>query len=227
MPYTSSTVKQVVQLGLINAYVVQQDDGITLIDALNPKGEQRILAAAEAVGGAITRIVLTHAHPDHVGSLDALVAALPGVEVITSGREAKILAGDRSLEPSEPTDGKFLGKPLAISTRATRTVEDGDHVGTLRVIATPGHSPGHTAFLDERDGTLFCGDVFSTIGRVATTAGPDLRFPLPGFVTWSRPIELESAKRLRALDPQRLAPGHGKVVEQPGAAMDRAIARKS
>jgi glyoxylase-like metal-dependent hydrolase (beta-lactamase superfamily II) len=227
MPYASSTTKQVVQLGLINAYVVLEDDGVTVIDALNPKGESRILAAAEALGAPIKRIVLTHAHPDHVGSLDALVAAVPGVEVITSGREAKLLAGDRSLEPGEPADGKFLGKPLAITTRATRTVEDGDTVGSLRVIASPGHSPGHVAFLDERDGTLFGGDVYSTIGRVATTAGPDLRFPLPGFVTWSRPIELESAKKLRALDAQRLAPGHGKVVESPGTAMDRAIARKS
>lgn len=227
MPFASSTARQVVQFGLINAYVVREDDGLTLIDALNPKGEQRILAAAEALGGSITKIVLTHAHPDHVGSLDALIAALPGVEVITSGREARLLAGDRSLEPGEPTDGKFLGKPLSVKARATRTVEDGDRVGSLLVVASPGHSPGHIALLDERDGTLFCGDVYSTIGRVATTAGPDWRFPLPGFVTWSRPIELESARRLRGLDPQRLAPGHGKVVEQPGAAMDRAIARRS
>lgn len=227
MPYESSTAKQIVQLGLINAYLVREDDGLTLIDALNPKGEGRILDAAKAFGGAITRIVITHAHPDHVGSLDALIAALPGVEVVTSTREAKLLAGDRSLEPGEPTDGKFLGKPLSLKTRATRTVDDGDRIGSLRVVMSPGHSPGHMALLDERDGTLFSGDVYSTIGRVATTAGPDLRFPLPGFVTWSPSIELESAKRLRALDAQRLAPGHGKVVEQPGAAMDRAIARKA
>lgn len=227
MSFASSTTKQVVQFGLINAYVVLEDDGITVIDALNPKGEGKIVAAAEALGGPIKRIVLTHAHPDHVGSLDALVAALPGVEVITGVREAKLLAGDRSLAPGEPTDGKFVGKPLAVKTRATRTVEDGAHIGSLRVIASPGHSPGHIALVDERDGTLFCGDVFSTIGRVATTAGPDWRFPIPGAVTWHRPTELESAKRLRALDPQRLAPGHGKVVEQPATAMDRAIARKS
>lgn len=227
MPYASSTTKQVVQFGLINAYVVREDDGVTLIDALNPKGETRILAAAEALGGAIKRIALTHAHPDHVGSLDALVAALPGVEVLASPRDAKLLAGDRSPQPGDPEDVRFPGKPLSIRSRATRTVEDGERIGSLQVIATPGHSPGHIAFLDERDGTLFCGDVFSTVGRVATTAGPDWRFPLPGAVTWHRPTELESAKRLRALDPQRLAPGHGKVVEQPGAAMDRAIARKS
>jgi glyoxylase-like metal-dependent hydrolase (beta-lactamase superfamily II) len=51
------------------------------------------------------------------------------------------------------------------------------------------------------------------------------RFPLVGFATWHRPTALESAKALRALEPARLAPGHGKVVESPLAAMDAAIKR--
>jgi glyoxylase-like metal-dependent hydrolase (beta-lactamase superfamily II) len=45
------------------------------------------------------------------------------------------------------------------------------------------------------------------------------------MATWHRPTALESARFLRALDPARIAPGHGKVVEDPGAAMDAAIAR--
>jgi glyoxylase-like metal-dependent hydrolase (beta-lactamase superfamily II) len=45
------------------------------------------------------------------------------------------------------------------------------------------------------------------------------------FATWHRPTALESAKELRKLDPARLAPGHGKIIESPGAAMDKAIAR--
>jgi hypothetical protein len=60
---------------------------------------------------------------------------------------------------------------------------------------------------------------------VATTAKPNPRFPLPAMSTWHRPTALETARALRALDPARLAAGHGKVVEAPGAAMDRAIAR--
>jgi glyoxylase-like metal-dependent hydrolase (beta-lactamase superfamily II) len=51
-------------------------------------------------------------------------------------------------------------------------------------------------------------------------------FPLALF-TWHRPTELESARALRALEPARLAPGHGKVVESPLGAMDLAIARAS
>jgi glyoxylase-like metal-dependent hydrolase (beta-lactamase superfamily II) len=47
------------------------------------------------------------------------------------------------------------------------------------------------------------------------------------MATWHRPTALETARKLRELDPDRLAPGHGKVLENPGAAMDRAIARAS
>ena len=45
------------------------------------------------------------------------------------------------------------------------------------------------------------------------------------MATWSKTVEIASAKALRAIDPAALAPGHGKVVENPGAAMDRAIAK--
>ena len=93
------------------------------------------------------------------------------------------------------------------------------------MIAAPGHTPGHVALLDTRDRTLFCGDAYSTLGGVETTAKINWRFPLPTLATWHRPTALESARALRALDPARLAPGHGKVVESPAARMDRAIER--
>ena len=226
MPYSSANATQVVQFGLINAYLVREDDGLTLIDALMPKGDRKVIAAAQKLGAPIRRITLTHAHPDHVGALDALIEALPGVELIVAAREAKPLAGDRSPEPGEPK-GRLLGGPVKVKARPDRLVEPGDTIGSLRVVAAPGHSQGQVAFLDTRDGTLFCGDAYSTVGGVATTAGPYVRFPLPGFVSWHRPTALQTARELRALDPKRLAPGHGKVVESPAAAMDRAIARSA
>jgi hypothetical protein len=60
---------------------------------------------------------------------------------------------------------------------------------------------------------------------VATSARVNPRFPLPGLATWHRPTVLESARALRALNPERLAPGHGKVVESPAVAMDAALER--
>ena len=115
--------------------------------------------------------------------------------------------------------------PQSAGPAPTRTVNAGDRIGSLEVIASPGHTPGHIALFDTRDKTLICGDAYATLGGVATTAKGSRLFPLPSFASWHKPTALASAKALRALDPARLAPGHGKVVEAPGAAMDKAIAR--
>jgi len=151
---------------------------------------------------------------------------LPGVEVLISTRDARFLHKDMSLDPGEPQD-KLRGSWPGAKTEPTRTFEPGDMIGSLEVVAAPGHTPGHVAFLDRRDGTLLAGDAYSTLGGVATSAKANPLFPLVAAATWHRPTALESARALRALDPQRLAPGHGKIVDAPGAAMDRAIAKAS
>ena len=217
-------INKITKLGLVNAYLVQEDDGLTLVDALIPGADKRILAAAATLGAPIVRIALTHAHGDHIGSLDKLAAALPGVEVLISGRDARLLTKDKTPDPGEP-QAKLRGGYPGAETAPTATFAPGDRIGSLEVHAAPGHTPGQVAFLDTRDGTLYCADSYSTVGGVATTAKPYLRFPLPGLATWHRPTALETARAMRALDPARLAPGHGGVVERPGAAMDRAIAR--
>ena len=67
----------------------------------------------------------------------------------------------------------------------------------------------------ERDGTLYSGDVYSTLGGMSTTARVNPLFPLPTMATWHRATELASAEKLIELAPERLAPGHGRVVELP------------
>jgi glyoxylase-like metal-dependent hydrolase (beta-lactamase superfamily II) len=215
-------VHRIAVLGFVNAYLVEEDDGFTLVDTMLPRCAGRIRKAAGE--RPIKRIALTHAHGDHIGSLDALAEKLPGVEVIISTRDARLLAKDMTLDPGEPED-KLRGSYPGAKTRPTRTFEPGERIGSLEVVASPGHTPGHVAFLDTRDRTLYCGDTYSTLGGVATTAKVNPRFPLPALATWHRPTVLESAQALRALEPARLAPGHGKVVESPGPAMDAAIAR--
>jgi glyoxylase-like metal-dependent hydrolase (beta-lactamase superfamily II) len=212
------------RLGLVNAFLVAEDDGLTLIDTGLPRSEKAILKAARRLGAPIRRIVLTHAHADHTGSLDALAVALPGVEILIGERDARLLAGDTSLDPAEPQDA-VRGSFADIRTRPTGALVPGERVGSLEVVAAPGHTPGQVALLDTRDRTLYCADAFSSLGGVATSAKLNPRFPLPAFATWHKPTALATAKALRALDPARLAPGHGPVVERPGAAMDRAIAR--
>jgi glyoxylase-like metal-dependent hydrolase (beta-lactamase superfamily II) len=217
---------RVSRFGFVNSYLVEDEDGLTLIDTMIPGSAKAIVAGAEEHGMPITRILLTHAHQDHIGSLDALHEAVPDAEVIIGARERRLLRKDKSLDPGEPVDKVRGGYPGA-KVEPTRTLQPGDRIGALEAYAAPGHTPGQLAYLDTRDGTLFCADAYSTLGGVATSAKANWRFPLPYFASWHRPTALETAKTLRALDPKRLAPGHGKVVESPGAAMDAAIAKAS
>lgn len=217
-------VHRISRFGVVNAYLVDESDGLTLIDTLIPKSGQKLIGAAAQTGKPIVRIVLTHAHGDHVGSLDELHCSLPEAEVSISTRDARPLAGDMRLDADEP-QAKLRGGYPAVETKPDRTFEPGERIGSLEVIAAPGHTPGQVALLDSRDGSLYCGDAYSTLGGMATTARPHLLFPLPGLSTWHPPTTVETARTLRALDPARLAPGHGRVFEGPAPQMDRALAK--
>jgi glyoxylase-like metal-dependent hydrolase (beta-lactamase superfamily II) len=219
----TKSIHRVARFGLVNGYLVEEEDGLTVIDTGLKGMEKAVVAKAQELGAPIRRIALTHAHGDHVGSLDALAAQVPGVEVILSEREAPFLQKDMTHRAGE--EGKFKGSWPGAQTKPTRTVQAGERIGSLEVVATPGHTAGHIAFLDTRDRTVYCGDVFSTIGGMASSAKTYWRFPLPAGATWDPVRDLESARVLRALEPTAIAPGHGKVVRDPLAAMDRAIAR--
>jgi glyoxylase-like metal-dependent hydrolase (beta-lactamase superfamily II) len=206
----------------VSAYLVREDDGLTLIDTTIGGSAGAITAAAERLGLPIRRIALTHAHGDHVGSLDALHARLPEAEVLISARDARFLTGDRSLDPHEPL-AQPRGAYQTVETVPGRLLQPGDRVGSLEVVASPGHTPGHIAFFDTRDGTLIAGDAFQTRGGLAVTGVVRPLFPFVAMGTWHKPSALASARELRALQPTRLAVGHGKVLENPGPALDRAI----
>ena len=206
----------------VSVYLVRERDGFTLIDTGLPNSAKEIMAIAATHGMPIVRIALTHAHMDHVGSFDELHAALPQAETLASARDARFLAGDRSLDPDEPQD-KLRGGYVTTTTRPSRLLQAGDRVGSLEVIATPGHTPGHIAFFDTRDRTLIAGDAMMTQGGIAVSGQLRLRFPISPFVTWHKPSALASVRAMRALQPSRLAVGHGPVLEQPLAAIDEAI----
>jgi glyoxylase-like metal-dependent hydrolase (beta-lactamase superfamily II) len=209
-----------------NCYLVRDDDGLTLVDCLWPGSTRAILAAADDTGAPIRRIVLTHAHHDHTGSLEPLRAALPDSRLLVGSRESSLLEGDFGLLPGEPAGRLRRSVYRKRDVRLDGLIEVGDRVGSLEVVDAKGHTPGQIGFLDTRDGTLICGDAYLTVGKPFVCTERVVRFPVPAlFGLWHGPTAVESARTLRALEPTRLATGHGRVVEQPVPAMDAALAR--
>jgi len=206
---------------MVNCFLVREDDGFTLVDTGLRGTASGILETARHLQAPIRRIVLTHAHIDHVGALDAIVQQIPGVELSVGRRESRFLARDFSLDAGE-TGKKLLGFPGA-NSRPSRLLNDGDRLGSLQAIFTPGHTPGHMAFLDVRDGSLIAGDAFTTQTGLVAAGVFKLLFPFPALFSWNREYAAESARKLRDLKPARLAVGHGNTIESPLAAMDKAI----
>jgi glyoxylase-like metal-dependent hydrolase (beta-lactamase superfamily II) len=131
--------------------------------------------------------------------------------------DARIHAGEKV------TDGKPPGSWPKITTRPDVRLTGGEMIGSLEVIPTPGHTPGHVSLLDTRDRTVIVGDVFTSIGGLAVSNHFHVPFPLATMATWDKGKDLESAQKLRSLDPAMLVVGHGGPVRSPGPAMDEAI----
>ncbi|GAC1537467.1 MAG: MBL fold metallo-hydrolase [Candidatus Velthaea sp.] len=162
----------------INGYLVEEDDGLTLIDC-GWKADD-VLAALHAglaehgyTLADVRRLLITHFHFDHYGLAGTLMRA--GVpELIMHpvdwefAREhlADPVAMDAAADDWIARNGLTVDASLDEElqhhrlelTPPTRMLEDGDHVGRLRAIATPGHTPGHLCFADERSGKMFTGD---------------------------------------------------------------------
>jgi len=206
---------------MVNCFLVREDDGLTLVDTGLAGSAPGILTAARSLGAPICRIVLTHAHIDHVGSLDALAREYRQIEFAVGQRESRLLRKDFSLDAGE-SGKKLLGFP-GVKLPPTILLRDGDRIGSLQAIFSPGHTPGHMSYLDVRDGSLIAGDAFTTQTGVLAAGTFKLLFPFPALFSWNREVAAESARKLRDFKPARLAVGHGRTVEAPLAAMDKAI----
>ncbi|WP_195576746.1 MBL fold metallo-hydrolase [Paenibacillus sp. 1001270B_150601_E10] len=223
-----TTIQTVTQLAFmprvfpVNCYLVEEDQELTLIDAAMPFSAKGIVEAAKSLHKPITRIVLTHAHSDHVGAIDTLKEMLPEAVVYISERDSRLLKMDRSLDAHEE-QLPIKGGLNPIKTVPDVLLHDGDQIGSLLAVSTPGHTPGSFSYYDTRTGALLAGDAFQVRGGVAVTGHFRPLFPFPAMATWSKQQSLQSAEKLLELKPTLLGVGHGRLIEKPEQVMQRAI----
>lgn len=225
----SGSSYQLTRFGFVNCYLVREGDGFTLIDTgILSSTADLVLNEATRLQGSVRRILLTHAHGDHVGSVDALITKVgsANVELISNARSLPLLRkpADLSTLPGE-APGNIKGGAPGIAAKPTLLLVEGDRVGSLLCIDTPGHIPGHMSFLDERDGTLFAGDALVAMGELNVSNHAPWFFPFPKWVTWNAEVAIASAEKLLAYPIERFACGHGPVRQGGLAALRKAIAK--
>ncbi|MGW5240376.1 MBL fold metallo-hydrolase [Monashia sp. NPDC004114] len=198
---------------LVNGFILRDADGqVTLVDmGIKPSGP-KVMAALAAIGSGpsdVTRLLLTHAHPDHAGGAAHVAAATGRAFAVHQADAAYARAGK-----SPPRDRSFLlGRLFDRSSRpgtdyppvpVERELHDGEVLavaGGLRVVHTPGHSPGHVSLLHEETGLLITGDaMFNVLG---------LRWPIKAFCT-DFAMTKRTAHVLGELDYTLAAFTHGK-----------------
>ncbi|MGV3709344.1 MAG: MBL fold metallo-hydrolase [Gemmatimonas sp.] len=177
-------------------YVIEGDDGLTLVDTGLSWRCRNLCSHIEKAGRKvrdIKRVLLTHVHYDHIGGLRNLQAN-SDLEVITMSENASYLQGQ------------------------IRTVEDGDVVtdlfGGLTVIGTPGHLPGHASFWLPERGVLFTGDTLSSLGGLGM---------LPSQLQHDATQVRLDVQRLARLEPAAICCGHGPPVTRDAASRLRAL----
>jgi glyoxylase-like metal-dependent hydrolase (beta-lactamase superfamily II) len=207
----------------MNCYLIEEEDGLTLIDACMPFVAKGIYSAIQATGKPLTRILLTHAHDDHIGAVPFLKERFPDVKIGISRRDAAILKGDHTLLPEEAQTPLKGGLPKKALFSPDFLIDDHDRIGSLVAVASPGHTPGHLAFLETASNTLIAGDAFQTKGGLAVSGHMKWFFPFPAMATWHTPTAIASARKLLDLKPAVLVVGHGYALLQPSAAIGSSI----
>ncbi|MFI5960306.1 MBL fold metallo-hydrolase [Cryptosporangium sp. NPDC051539] len=207
------------------AYLLRRGRSVVLIDT-GIAGQGNALAAALRDWGldrdALTHVLLTHWHPDHVGSA-AEVASWPGVQVWAHHSDAAIIRGDHQGTLPELTHAEeglyaqIAGSiPDAPACPVDRELADDEVLPALdaRVISTPGHTDGSIALLFEEDGVLFTGDVATEYeGHVVLGPFND-----------DRPEARASFRRFATIDVDTVCFGHGQALRGPETAKLRAAA---
>jgi glyoxylase-like metal-dependent hydrolase (beta-lactamase superfamily II) len=204
----------VIPIGPVNTFLLDSTEGCTLIDTGFPDRADKILEAIRDLGkqaSDVRHIILTHAHPDHIGSFAALKKAT-GAETYMHSLDAPIATAGTGFRPLKPAPGLITGlmfrlfiRPIEAVEAATidHYVQDGEVLslaGGLTAIHVPGHCAGQLAFLwSAHGGVLFAADACSNVMGLGWSLGYE------DFEEGKR-----SLSRLAQLDFQVACFGHGK-----------------
>jgi glyoxylase-like metal-dependent hydrolase (beta-lactamase superfamily II) len=194
----------------VNSFALLDDDGsVTLVDTGLEKAPARIVAGLAALGKHPTdvqRIVLTHAHPDHAGGAKELAERTGAPVAVHTDDAGFVETGNSAPNDKSYTVGRIFARLQDGRFPAVRVGEklaDGqvlDVAGGLRVVATPGHSPGHISLLHEPTRTLITGDaIFNVLG---------VRYPPRVFCSDFR-LSKRTAHVLGELEYERAGFTHG------------------
>jgi glyoxylase-like metal-dependent hydrolase (beta-lactamase superfamily II) len=225
-----------------NAYMVRAGSSWVLVDAGWENDGPRIRAAARSLLGpglAPSAVLLTHVHPDHSGSARELARAW-GCPVFAHPAEVPIATGDfAAMEKyAGPLDRWLILPVMRVIGRRRREaiLAAGSLAGVVQPlqpggailgvegwawIHTPGHTPGHVAYVRARDRVVISGDALLTLA-VNSWAGllrqaQGLSGP-PWYTTWDREAATTSIVAIAGLEPSVLAGGHGLPLAGPGTA---------
>ncbi len=213
----------------VNGFMLRDDDGqVTLVDMGIKSSGAKVIAALSAIGSAptdVTRLVLTHAHPDHAGGAAHVAAETGrGFDIHEAdaayAREGKSPPRDHSLRLGRLLDRLSRGQDFT-PVPVERELTDGEVLpvaGGLRVVHTPGHSPGHVSLLHEDTRLLITGDAIFNVRRI--------RWPIRAFCS-DFAMTQQTAQVLGELDYELAAFTHGpELRDRPREAIRAFLARE-